>query len=43
MIGAQDERIFVEFSIEELASLGIDRIGAARRAAGAERRAPGRR
>jgi multidrug efflux pump subunit AcrB len=25
ILGAQDERIFVEFSIEELASLGIDR------------------
>src|SRR5262249_24318929 len=25
ILGAQDERIFVEFSVEELASLGIDR------------------
>src|SRR4030095_15398830 len=25
MLGAQDERIFVEFSIKELATLGIDR------------------
>ena len=25
LLGAQDERIFVEFSMKELASLGIDR------------------
>ena len=29
IIGAQDEVIFVEFSMQQLASLGIDRVGAA--------------
>ena len=36
ILGAQDERIFVEFSMQQLAGLGIDRAGADRGAAGAE-------
>ena len=43
IIGAQDERIFVEFSVQELANLGIDRQALARGPAEPERRAPGRR
>ena len=44
ILGAQDERVYVEFSTEQLAGLGIDRSALDRRAAGAERRHPrGRR
>ena len=42
ILGAQDERIFVEFSMKELATLGIDRSALDPRSAGAERRAPWR-
>ena len=42
ILGAQDERIFVEFSMKELASLGHRPLGADRRAAGAEHRPAGR-
>ena len=42
MLGAQDERVFVEFSMEQLAGLGIDRIRTDRGAPGAERRQSGR-
>src|SRR5690606_29147430 len=27
LVGAQDERIFIEFSVRELANLGLDRAG----------------
>ncbi len=43
ILGAQDERIFVEFSTRELANLGIDRNAVIAALAGAERRAAGRR
>ena len=43
ILGAQDERVYVEFSTEQLAGLGIDRAALDRRAAGAERRHPGGR
>jgi multidrug efflux pump subunit AcrB len=39
ILGAQDEKIFVEFSIKELAGLGIDRAALDRCTAGAEHRA----
>ena len=38
ILGAQDEQIFIEFSTEQLAGLGLDRAGAHRGAAGAEHR-----
>ncbi len=42
ILGAQDERIFVEFSMKELANLGVDRAALIARPAGAECRPPGR-
>ena len=42
LLGAQDERIFVEFSMKELASLGIDRSALIAALAGAEHRTAGR-
>ena len=42
VLGAQDERIFVEFSIKELATPGDRPVRADRGIAGAEHRAPGR-
>ena len=43
ILGAQDERIFIEFSTERLAGLGLRPRRADRGAAGAEHRAPRRR
>ena len=43
ILGAQDERIFIEFSMRELASLGIDQRRIDRCAAGAEHRPAVRR
>ena len=40
LLGAQDEQIYVEFSTQELAGLGIDRAALDRGAAGAERGQP---
>ena len=43
ILGAQDERIFVEFSNKDLANLGLDRATLIAALAGAERGAAGRR
>ena len=43
ILGAQDERVYVEFSEKQLAGLGIDRCRTHLRAAGAERRHAGGR